>query len=254
MSQMFRDSGIFKEKIFPVIPDVYQITYHAANVFLIVEDELTLIDTGYPSTTPKIIDFVRRLGRRPEEIRLIIITHCHPDHDGGMRELKKITGARTACHKADIMVADQPLPYPRRFQAALELRPLAPLRSRLGIPADEIDIKLEGGEELPPLGGLKVVHTPGHTPGSICLLAPKYKLLFAGDTLTRKEDRILPVRRSVSLDTVKVLDSVKTIAGLDFDKVCFGHRQPVMTQARDRVIEWLDRVSRKKAGADSSYK
>jgi glyoxylase-like metal-dependent hydrolase (beta-lactamase superfamily II) len=247
MSQLLRDAGLFKEKISTVIPDVYQITYRAANVFLIVEDTLTLIDTGFRSTGPRIIDFIRRLDRRPEELRLIIITHCHPDHDGGMPELKKITGARTACHKADIMVADQPLPYPRRFQAALELRPLAPLRSRLGIPADEIDIKLQGGEELPPLGGLKVIHTPGHTPGSICLLAPKYKLLFAGDTLTRKEDRIMPVRRSVSLDTAQVLDSVQTIAGLDFDKVCFGHRQPVMTQARDWILEWLDHVNLKQA-------
>jgi glyoxylase-like metal-dependent hydrolase (beta-lactamase superfamily II) len=247
MSQVLRDACLFKEKITQVLPDVFQITFRAVNVFLIVENELTLIDTGYRSTVPKIIDFVHSIGRRPEEVRLIILTHCHLDHDGGMRELKKITGARTACHEADIMIADQPLPYPRRVQAALELRPLAPLRSRLGITADEIDIKLQGGEELPPLGGLKVIHTPGHTPGSICLLAPKYKLLFAGDTLTRKEDRIMPVRRSVSLDTIQVLDSVKTIAGLDFDKVCFGHRQPVMENAKEKVIEWLNHINLKQA-------
>jgi glyoxylase-like metal-dependent hydrolase (beta-lactamase superfamily II) len=247
MSQVLRDACLFKEKITQVLPDVFQITFRAVNVFLIVENELTLIDTGYRSTVPKIIDFVHSIGRRPEEIRLIILTHAHLDHDGGMRKLKKISNARTACHQADIESADRPLPYAGKVGQALELRPLAPLRSRLAVSPDEIDIKLLGGEVLPPLGGLRVIHTPGHTPGSICLLASKYKLLFAGDTLTRNEDRIKPVRRSASVDTNQVLNSVKTIAGLDFDKVCFGHHQPVLTDARDRIIEWLDHVNKKYA-------
>jgi glyoxylase-like metal-dependent hydrolase (beta-lactamase superfamily II) len=242
---LLRTEGIFKENITRIVPDVYQITYRAANVFLIAEVKLTLIDTGLSSAAPRILDFIHRLGRRPEELRLIVLTHCHLDHTGGMRQLKKASGARVACHEADIMQDDHPLPYPHSVQKALELRPLAPLRSRWGIAANEVEIKLKGSEILPPLGGLQVVHTPGHTPGSICLLAPKYKLLFAGDTLTRKDELIVPVRRSVSLDTAQVLNSVKNIAGLDFDIVSFGHHQPVMSHARDRIIAWLDRVDYK---------
>lgn len=242
---LLRNEGIFKENIVRIVPDVYQITYRAVNVFLITEEKLTLIDTGYHATAPRIIDFIYSLGRKPAELGLIILTHCHLDHTGSMRELQKATGARVACHTADIMKVDQPLPYPHSVQRALELRPLAPLRSRWGIANHEVAVLFQGGEELPQLGGMIVVHTPGHTPGSICLLAPKYKLLFAGDTLTRKGDRIVPVRRSVSLDTVQVLSSVKVLAGLDFDKVCFGHHQPVMAHGRDLVMEWLDHIKTK---------
>lgn len=248
---LLRNEGIFKENIVQVIPNVYQITYRAANVFLIVEDSLTLIDTGLSSAAPRILEFIYSLGRRPAELDLIILTHCHLDHTGSMRELKKRTGASVACHNADIMKTDKPLPYPPSVQRALELRPLAPLRSRWGIAAGEIEYQLKGGETLPVLGGLRIIHTPGHTPGSICLLAPKQKLLFSGDTLTRKGDRIVPVRRSVSLDTTQVLNSVKIIADLDFEKVCFGHHQPVMSLARDRILEWLEHVKKKQ---DQSYK
>ncbi len=239
---LLRDEGIFKVNIVRIVPEVYQITYRAVNVFLIVEEKLTLIDTGYRAAAPRIIDFISRLGRKPAELDLIILTHCHLDHTGSMRELQKASGARVACHTADIMKTDKPLPYPPSVQRALELRPLTPLRSRWGIAGHEVAVKFEGGEELPQLGGMVVVHTPGHTPGSICLLAPKHKLLFSGDTLTRKGDHIVPVRRSVSLDTGQVLSSVKVLAGLDFEKVCFGHHQPAMTHGRDRVMEWLDHI------------
>jgi glyoxylase-like metal-dependent hydrolase (beta-lactamase superfamily II) len=242
---LLRDEGIFKENIVRIVPDVYQLTYRAVNVFLIAEEKLTLIDTGYHAAAPRIIDCIYSLGRRPAELNLIILTHCHLDHTGSMRELKKVTGARIACHIADIMKEDKPLPYPQPVQRALNLPLFSPLRSRWGIAAHEVDIKLKGGEELPRLGGMIVVHTPGHTPGSICLFSPNFKLLFSGDTLTRKGERIVPVRRSVSLDTAQVLSSVKILAGLDFEKVCFGHHQPVMSHGHDRMLEWLERIKTK---------
>src|SRR3990172_7691189 len=82
--------------------DVYQITVRGANMLLIVEDSLTLIDTGHRGSGPEIIESIKQLGRSPEEISLIILTHNHIDHVGGLAELKQITKARVAIHRTDI--------------------------------------------------------------------------------------------------------------------------------------------------------
>ena len=63
---------------------------------------MTLIDAGFRSGVPRIMDFIAGLGRKPEELRLIILTHNHVDHIGGLRDLVKRTGAKVACHRADI--------------------------------------------------------------------------------------------------------------------------------------------------------
>jgi len=83
-----------------VIPQVYQITSKYTNVILIAEEELTLIDTGVRGSSSNIIKFVRSLGRSVEEITLIILTHNHLDHIGGLAELKKFTTAKVAHSKS----------------------------------------------------------------------------------------------------------------------------------------------------------
>ena len=62
-----------------IIPDVYQLSIKRANVILIVEEELTLSDTGFPGSSAQITDFIHRLGHSVAEISLIIITHNHFD-------------------------------------------------------------------------------------------------------------------------------------------------------------------------------
>ena len=84
-----------------VIPHVYQITFRHANSFLIVEESLTLIDTGYPGNTKGLVGFIRTLDRSPEEIKLIILTHNHFDHTGGLTGLRKLTKAEVAAPKID---------------------------------------------------------------------------------------------------------------------------------------------------------
>jgi glyoxylase-like metal-dependent hydrolase (beta-lactamase superfamily II) len=235
MSHLFRGQGIIRENIVEVIPDVYQITFRGVNVLVIAEEELTLIDTGFRASAVKILDFVRSLRRSPEEIRLIILTHNHFDHASGLSELRKLTPAKVAVHKADLYDVNGQLPYPRLVQKTLQVRPFSALRSFLGVGCRDVDIQLSGGEVLKPLGGLEVIHTPGHTPGSICLLSSRHKLLIVGDALLRHGTTVHFPHKSASTDRPQAIESLKRLTELGFNIICFGHGRPLTENARAKL-------------------
>lgn len=210
-----------------IVPHVYQLSIRAVNIFLIIEDELTLIDTGFGDSSAKIASFIHRLGRSVEEVSLIIITHNHFDHVGGLAELKKLTNARVAAHQAGIAGAEEEPPYIRGVRRLLLIPPFSALRRHLTLEPDEVDIQLKGGEVLEPLGGLQVVHTPGHTSDSISLYSSRNKLLIVGDALVKRRKMILLPYRMVSSNLKQAVDSVKKMAQLDVDTVCFGHGRPI---------------------------
>jgi hydroxyacylglutathione hydrolase len=121
-----------------------------------------IIDPGDEADT--IISCIKDLNLH---ITYIILTHGHPDHTGAIAEVKKATGAMVVMHNADAtMLRDKWL------------------HSMLGFPQSDItpDHLLTDGETLNADGlYLKVLHTPGHTPGCICLKGEG--IVFTGDTL-----------------------------------------------------------------------
>ncbi len=221
-----------------IIPHVYQITIRGVNIILIAGEEMTLVDTGFRGSSSRILKFLSSLGRSPEEINLIILTHNHPDHIGGLSELKQHTSAKVAAHKDDIGSVESQL---SKSGAKQKLLRLSALKSFFTIKPDEVDIQLEGGEVFKLLGGLRVIHTPGHTPGSICLFSEQKKLIIVGDTInTRRKNLQLPPQM-VSSDLTRVKDSVKGLIQLDFDILCSGHGRPLLADARTKVQELINK-------------
>lgn len=119
----------------------------------------------------EIADILARLARHHLTLKQIIVTHAHIDHIGGAAQLKRVTGAPVLFHQADLPILDM-----------LEMQ-----AGWLGIPTPEKVVLDQSANDGMATGipGLEaeVIHTPGHTPGSICLLFPKQELLLAGDTL-----------------------------------------------------------------------
>ena len=224
-----------------MIPGVHQITTRAVNMILVVEDRLTLIDTGFRRSPSQIAKYIGRLGRSMEELELIIITHNHIDHVGGLAELRRIAPVQVAAGMADLSESEQGLPCRQYMLKLMRLPPISFFSPLVYVKPREVDIPLVGDEVLHPLGGLRVIATPGHTPGSISLYSAAKKLLIVGDALNNRgrEPRLPPKDLTTSLP--QAIDSVKRLAQLDFDTICFGHGRPLVGGAAARLQAWIEK-------------
>jgi glyoxylase-like metal-dependent hydrolase (beta-lactamase superfamily II) len=98
------------------------------------------------------------------------------------------------------------------------------------------------GDVLPVLGGLRVVHTPGHTPGTICLYAPRDRILFVGDALQARRGRVGFASRLYSDDYAGARAGVKRMAELDVETIIFSHYPPWRHDANSVLRELAARA------------
>ncbi len=234
-------------------PRIYQLSgpfgtgIWGVNVFLLIDKGLTLVDTGFRGRWRQIIKEVRQLGYSPSDIASIIITHHHADHTGSLAKLKEATKARVLAHPADAPYIDGRLAPPGPAQPSWLSRILTRFPGLWAAPSVTVDGLLNDGDELPLLGGARVWHTPGHTPGSISLFLAQERLLIAGDVLAKRFGLGLP-SLAFTTDIAQEINSIKRLAGLDFDIICFGHGGPICHQARQRVINLAVRLDSKNRG------
>ena len=206
-----------------------------ANVFLLIDNDLTLVDTGFKGRSRQILKEVRRLGYSPSDIANIIITHHHADHIGSLAALKEVTRAKVFAHPADAPYIEGRLPQPGPARPGWLSKALAPLY-KLGATAPvAMDILVHDGDELPILGGVQVLHTPGHTPGSISLFLPEERLVIAGDVLANRFRLDLP-SKAFTVDMEQEINSIKRVASLDFDVIGFGHGSPLFSEAKSTIL------------------
>lgn len=189
------------------------------NIYLVIEEPLTLVDTG-PKTEEALFalrDQLRKFGFEIKDIKRVILTHTHEDHCGLAASIQKNSGARVYVHEWEY----------KNISQHRQTRVNRHLLKRAGVPAEELEA-MAGRYELIhhyadavedveayrdeqefvfATGSLRVVHTPGHTPGSCCLLREATRLMLTGDTVLKSitpnpvlnSDPIDPQRRFPSL-------------------------------------------------------
>lgn len=202
-----------------IAPNVHAVTLLGCRGYLVTEPELTLIDAGLPGSRRRLERYLARIGRSIDELRRIVCTHAHPDHIGAVRELTIDTDAEVLMHPADVAELNVTL---REAWSARDRSKLLAYFTR----GPHAATPVHDGDEIPALGGLRVVHTPGHTPGSICLFAPRDGLLFTGDVLQVIRGRVTFASTIFSADIVQARSSVARLAELEVDTIAFAHYGP----------------------------
>ena len=203
-----------------------------SNSYIVSNDELLMVDTGMPGKTNEIIDYIKNdLKRDPHDIKIIIITHHHFDHTGSLDKLKKITGAKVAIHSqdADYISGEKTQPGSLVMIPVVIFMKLI-YRSR----PVEADILLEDGDQI---GDYRVIHTPGHTSGSICLYNPNNKVLFVGDNLMCSNNVIEGPR--VLHEPQEFKKSIEKLRNLDIDVILTGHGPAITSEANDKLEHFL---------------
>lgn len=173
--------------------------------YLIIGKTICLVDTGVRATAPLILDYVRGLGRTPEEITLILLTHAHPDHIGGCAPIKKITPAPVAVHPAekhwveDIERQYRERPIPNLFELVGE-----------GVKVDRV---LIDGETVSWEEGktIRTIETPGHSPGSVAFLFEEEGALFSGDAVPSSGTIPIYVDPEASIASVEKLKGLNNV-------------------------------------------
>jgi len=223
-----------------IAPGVHSVPLPGANGFLVCEDRLTLIDAGLPGSRPVLEGYVSGIGRSLSDLGRIICTHGHPDHVGGVRELET-DGVEVLMHPADFEALHVTLGEALRRPSKGRLFAYMARTPDRAMPVHD-------GDVLPVLGGLEVIHTPGHTPGSICLYAGRDRLLFVGDMFEVRRGRVTFASPVFSDDVRRARASVQRLAERDVDVIIFGHRPPWRDRANDVLQGLADRARREAAG------
>lgn len=175
-------------------------------VYLIYGKRICLIDSGVASSQRIILDYLAKTGRQPEEISLIILTHSHPDHIGAARAIKMISGCTVAAHAAE-----------KSWIEDVELqereRPIPGFKS-LVAGSVHVDQTLQDGDLLDLDGiSMQVMHTPGHSSGSICLWLPEEGALFSADAVPIPGS--MPIYQDI-LASVRSIQSLSRMQGIKF--------------------------------------
>jgi glyoxylase-like metal-dependent hydrolase (beta-lactamase superfamily II) len=218
-----------------VIDNVYIVPEVIANPYIMMgPDGLTIIDTGLPRSEKTILAYVASLGKSARDVKRIILTHSDFDHVGSLAALHKLTGARTYASKieADAIAAGRPSRIPKMPVGSF-IRRLSFIRMRLFVKVSpfQVDEILTDGQVLPVLGGLRVVETPGHTPGHISLFAPEAGILFCGDSMVTYDNNIDDdPRPAATWDQTSAKASIVRQSLLGAHIVCSGHG-PIVTDA-----------------------
>ena len=171
--------------------------------------ELVLIDCGAGPSWPRIRENVERAGMAPADLHTLVLTHCHIDHIGAAAAVVSETGCRVVAHRLDA-------------EAIESGDPIRTASSWYGLDLDPVEVTEKvDGEELTiafSAGDLRLIHTPGHTPGSLVGVVDD-----AGERVLFGQDIHGPFSHEFGSDLEAWRRSMTRVLELEADILCEGH-------------------------------
>jgi glyoxylase-like metal-dependent hydrolase (beta-lactamase superfamily II) len=209
---------------------VHHVDGSNANSYIIEEADgsLTLVDAGMQGDGKKILEYIStKMARKPSDVKTIVLTHCHVDHVRGAAALKAATGAKVAVHEADADFVSGKTKYPSLFTAISPFFHAAPV---------DPDVRLKESDKI---GRLTVLHTPGHTPGSISLYSKEDGVLLVGDTVISGKGKLQGPPGQFTLDMGQAKVSIERLSKLDFEVLLSGHGAPINSKDAPAMMKEL---------------
>lgn len=200
-------------------------------------DTVILLDAGYPGQLPQIREAIERAGVSFVKLNKVIITHHDLDHIGSLSSILKELPERV-----EVLAHEEEKPY---IQAEKRPTKLTQIEAQLNSLPEErgqeiktfyeylkanyenlkarVDQTVADEEELPYCGGITVTHTPGHTPGHICLYHKQSKTLITGDAMLVEGGLLVPAPPFTNHDTGSAIKSLKKLTRYDIETVICYH-------------------------------
>lgn len=209
--------------------------------YVLRADGIIAVDAGAPNQAKNFLRGIKRAMIQPEEVKLVVLTHGHWDHVGSASEIQAITGAKLAMHESEVPCLEQCLtplppgvtPWGRLFIAIHKV--FMPL---ITYPSAKVDLSLSNeGLSLSDFGiPGRVLHTPGHSPGSVSILLDSGEV-FVGDLAMNK----FPLRLSPGLpvlaeDLDEVIQSWRILLERGATKVYPAHGEPFSTEVIRKAL------------------
>ena len=197
------------EEIFQVGGQGFTSPQDAAIYLVAWQGRAVLVDAGCGGQTGKLLENVRACQVAPEQIELLLITHCHFDHTGGAAALKAQLGLTVVAHALDaefIETGDDEVTAASWYGASM-----TPVT---------VDRKLDGPLDTIALGDrtIEALHMPGHSPGSLV-----YRVVSEGLSVLFGQDVHGPLDRRLRSNRSDYRHSLEQMAAMGADILCEGH-------------------------------
>ncbi len=208
-----------------------------AQAYLLSRPEgLAVIDPGYTGSHRAVLGFMSGLGFQQEDLRWVILTHHHVDHAGSSLELCRQTGASLAVHADDAPYLNRGRPRNRMTGwGCVDWLPVSLARFIVTC-AGNVAVLLREGDSI---AGLRVIHAPGHTPGSICLWSPEESAVFVGDVLNHQRGLQRPPW-PVNSNHGKARVAARALVAFRYDRAYFGHGPAITQCASDAISRYIE--------------
>lgn len=217
-------------------PSIHRLGPGLVNAYLVEEaGSVTIIDAGVPGYWGALSVELAAMGRTLDNVRALVLTHGHSDHIGFAERFRRERGVVPRVHELDAALARGEVPNPARGLGPVKLGSLLEFllwsarRGGLRIRTLGEVAGFGDGATLDVPGAPRVIHLPGHTPGSAALHVPALDALFVGDAFATKAvttGEVGPRLAPFTADADEALASLGRLDGVDATWVLPGHGQP----------------------------